>query len=628
MQFHVLGPFRAIIDGEETDLGPPQQKAVLATLILHANQVVPMDQIVEAVWAESPPRTAEHIVHTYVSALRKVLDGEDVIVTAPSGYRLPAAPDDIDAIRFEQLLDQARLLMPAQPGEAAVLLEQALGLWRGPAFADFLYAGFADAEGRRLEELRLVALEEQSEAALALGQHGDLVAGLESLVGEHPFRERMWAQLMLALYRCGRQADALRAFQRLRTNLGRELGIEPSPDVSRLEERILLQDPELAPISRERAAGNLPVLVSSFVGREADLVRLADLIPGQRLVTLTGPAGVGKTRLAIEAGYRLRERFPAGVWFVQLADSFDFEQVVHSTTTALEMREEPRRPLVDQLSEYIADLPMLLVLDNCEQVIESVAALASSVLRASGSLHILATSRETLRAQGEISFRVAPLGFPDPAERFELDRLRSHPAVDLFCQRAEASDPGFELDEGRARAVVRLCAELDGLPLALELAAARTGTLTVGDIVDRIGDRFSILTRGERTTMPHHQTLEAAIAWSYELLDPHERLLFERLGVLAGFSLEGAEQVCHGEELEGAAIADTLARLVDKSLVAVEDTGTGDRRYRLLETIRSFALAKLKESGQWDTLHRRHAEYFLRLADAFTEAAEPEPPTE
>ena len=357
------------------------------------------------------------------------------------------------------------------------------------------------------------------------------------------------------------------------------------------------------------------------VGRQAELADVSKLVETQRLVTVTGPAGVGKTRLALEICYRTREAFPGGIWLVELADARDFDHVLESTATAVDLREESGRDLAQQLADHLRHRHMLLVLDNCEHVIDEAAGLVARLLKTSRALHILTTSREPLRTEGESCVALTPLDFPDPNKEVEPDHLEAYPAIDLFCQRAKNADPGFNLGAGRGYAVARLCAELDGLPLALELAAARARTLAVDEMVERLEDRFALFSHGDRTAIPHHRTLEAAIAWSYELLDDKERTLFARLGVLAGFDLDAAEYVCSGGGLDVSEIPDTLARLVDKSLVRAEDSEQG-RRYRLLETIRAYALARLDETDESSSVRRRHAEFYLSLANAFAEAAE------
>ena len=372
---------------------------------------------------------------------------------------------------------------------------------------------------------------------------------------------------------------------------------------------------------------NLPAALTSFVGRERELAAIAGLLDNARLLTLTGPGGTGKSRLGLRAAQDMLSRFPDGVWLVELAPLIEPALVVQSVATMLGVREEPDRSLQDSLANYLREKRLLLVLDNCEHLIAACAHLAEVLLRAGPHLRILASSREPLGIGGESIFRVPPLAAPDADQALPLDRLAQLEALQLFAERARATQPSFQLTEGNAAALAQICQRLDGIPLAIELAAARVRVLTVEQIAARLDDRFRLLSGGSRTALPRHQTLQSLIDWSYDLLTDQERVLLRRLAVfVGGWTLEAAEAVCsdtdtlpiagtNANTLHSADVLDLLTRLIDKSLVLVEECNDG-LRYRRLETIRQYTLAKLAVSDEADALRQRHAAYYLALAKA------------
>ncbi|HEY6396954.1 MAG TPA: BTAD domain-containing putative transcriptional regulator, partial [Solirubrobacteraceae bacterium] len=554
----------------------------------------------------------------------------DVLVTRPPGYLLRVAGDALDIARFERLVVEGRGALPDDPAAAATVLRDALGLWRGPALADFVFEPFAHADVVRLEELRLAALEERVQADLALGRHAELIPELEALLAEHPLRERFAGQLMLALYRGDRQADASGVYHATRAVLVEQLGMEPGPALRELLGRVLDQDVSLGPVgavaradaprpgratAAERPAHNLPVELTSFVGRERELEEVCSLLGGTRLLTLTGTGGSGKTRLALRVARERLGDYPDGVWLAELAALADPSLVGKAVAAALGVREEPA-PVIETLQRTLRSARLLVVLDNCEHLIGDCAELAHGLLSACEGLRILATSREPLKIAGEVTWPVPSLALPDTPTLPSLDQLTGYSAIRLFAERAAASQPGFVLAADSAGAVARLCRRLDGVPLAIELAAARVRVLSPQEILQRLDDRFGLLTGGNRETPARQQTLRATVDWSHDLLDRSERELFRRLAVFAGgWSTEDAEQVCTNDQLPSGTVFDDLCQLVGKSLVVVEPAVGGSTRYRLLETLRDYAAKRLAAAGEQAAIRRRHFSYFLQLAE-------------
>ena len=621
--FRLLGSVEVVHDDAPIALGGPKQRALLALLLLNANRAVSTDQIADALWHERVPANAAKSLQMSIARLRRALEpladpgtGESVLRTVHGGYLLAAPAEELDAAVLEERVREGRRALDGDdPGGAAAVLRSALALWRGPPLADIAFEEFVQPEARRLEALRLTALELRIEADLRLGAHESVIAELHSLTADHPFHEGLAAQLMRALYRCGRQAEALGAFERTRDHLGRELGLAPGPALSTLQAQIFAQDPELEPDGSGASAGpaldvrsNLPHDADVLIGRERELGACAALLAQDdvRMLTLTGPAGTGKTRLALRLAHEVQDRFADGVFVTFAAAIERVELVVPAIARTLELRERPDEAIDAVVARYVAGRELLLVIDNLEQVPEAAAAL-SRLLQAAPSVKLLVTSRVTLRVAAEHEFGVAPLEVP--GSEWELEAALDAPSVRLFVRRAEAVDPDALDRERDLRLVGEICRRLDGLPLAIELAAARVRVLPVEALCDALDQRLSLLTTGRRDAPPRHQTLRAALDWSHQLLSAAERILFRRLAVFAGgFSLEAALHVCAPEELDGAAPVDILQALVESNLVRPVGTVAGVRRFMLLETMREYALERLAEAGENDAVRRQHAE--------------------
>jgi predicted ATPase/DNA-binding SARP family transcriptional activator len=610
LELWFLGPVQAVRADREVALGGPRQRAVLALLALDAGRVVPAGRLAEEVWRGRPPLGAAKTLRSYVSRLRSVLAPEVAVVSRGGGYVLSAGPGQVDVRRFERLVAEGRAVLSG--GEAAAAgnrFREALGLWRGPAFADVSEVEPLAREGARLEELRLVAVEGQLEADLTVGLHAEVAGELERLVAEYPLRERLWYLLMLALYRGGRQADALAAYRRARAMLAGELGLEPGSELRDLERAVLRQEvPPLAPHGNRH---NLPAQLTSFVGRGQELAMLGQLLGEMRLVTLTGAGGAGKTRLAVEFAAGVVGRFADGVWLADLAGLSDPGLVAAQVMEVLGVRQAGDVPVMEALRFRLRSAELLLVLDNCEHLLDACAQLAGGLLSGSPGLRVLATSREPLGIPGETACPVPPLALP--AEQADPAAIAGTPVVRLFLDRGSAARPGAGLAGAPVAVIGRICRELDGLPLAIELAAARTSTLSVEEVEAHLADKFAFLAYRRPVADPRHQGLQAAIEWSYELLPSAEQDVFGQLSVFAGgFGLEQVAQVCcDGDE---AAAFDLVDRLASKSL-AVAETVAGQTRYRLLETVRQYAAGRLAETRDAAAARRRHAQAFLALAE-------------
>ena len=600
----LLGPVEAVGDDGPIVLGGQRQRALLALLALHANTFVPRARIVDALWGERPPPSAANAIQVAVHGLRRVL-GAERIETRGGAYRLRLQPGELDLDRFRELARRE----PRGPADEAATLASALALWRGTPLADLGELPFAQDESARLEELRLGALERRLDADLACGRHDALVPELERLVREHPYRERLHGQLMLALYRCGRQADALEAYRRARGELVEALGVEPSTALQELERAILRQDAAVAAPERARRRP-LPVSPTPLVGRELDLAAVAATLrdPAVRLVTLTGAGGTGKTRLALAVAAELERELADGACFVGLAALTDPELVGATVARALDVAERPGEPLEHVLAEALRGRELLVVLDNCERV-AAAAPLVSALLAEAPGLLVLATSRTPLRLRGEHELPVPPLPVPRREDAGDAAALARNPSVALFAARARAVRPDFRLGAASAPAVAEICRSLDGLPLALELAAARCGVLAPQELLARLERRLDVLTGGPRDLPARQQTLRAAIDWSHDLLERPARELFAALAVFSGgCTLAAAEAVC-GADL------DAVSALVEQSLLRRDEAAPGEPRFRMLETIREYARERLDELPAAGELRRRHAEHFLALAE-------------
>ncbi|MFC5748005.1 BTAD domain-containing putative transcriptional regulator [Actinomadura rugatobispora] len=592
MRFGVLGPVEVCRDGRAVAVGGPRVRALLAMLLLDAGNVVGTERLIDGLYGEEPPAGAANALQSQVSRLRRGLGDADLVEGHPAGYRLAVRREDVDVHRFERLVAEAR-------GDAAVLRE-ALGLWRGPALAG-LAAPFAAAQAARLEESRAGAVEACAEAEIAAGDFAGPLRDLPELIAAHPLRERARGLLMRALHASGRQAEALEFYEETRRLLAAELGADPSGELAEIHLAILRGEGGGA-----RAATALPAQLTSFVGREAELRRVGKMLAEWRLVTLLGPGGAGKTRLALEAAGREEGE----VCFVDLSPVGDGAEVPKAVLGALGLREGAIRPggrHTEELERLVAALGgrrMLIVLDNCEHVIDAAARLAHRLLGALPALRVLATSREALGVTGEALRPLPPLELPPGGAA--AAEAATYPAVRLFADRAAAVRPGFAVTPGNAGAVAHICAALDGLPLAIELAAARLRSLPVEEVARRLDDRFRLLSRGDRSAAPRHQTLRAVVEWSWDLLDDAERTLARRLTVFAGgATLEAAERVCAMD----ADVDDLLAGLVEKSLLQTDGT-----RYRMLSTVHAFCAEWLAEAGEEERFGRAHTAYFLDFA--------------
>ncbi|HXV58661.1 MAG TPA: BTAD domain-containing putative transcriptional regulator, partial [Gaiellaceae bacterium] len=597
MEFLVLGPLQVVDDDHVLPVGTGRQTRLLAALLLAAGEVVSRDRLIDALWGESPPASAANALQVQVHSLRKLL-GQERIATEGPGYRLQVEAGELDAERFERLVTRGRCELGSGNAEAAAAaLHEALSLWRGPAFADVAYELFAQGEIARLEELRLVALEERLEADLALARHKELVPELESLVSAHPARERLYGLLMLALYREGRQTDALAVFRRARRTL-REVGLDPGPELKELQQAVLRQDEALRIETPEiRARRHLPAATTPLVGRRRELDELGALLraEGPRLVTLTGAGGIGKTRLALQIAHDLADAFEDGVFFVDLAPLREPELVPSAVADPLGVDEQPGRPLTLTLERHLRGKRLLLLLDNFE-IVDEAAPLLGALLQAAPELKLLVTSRVPLRLSGEHEWRVSPL--PLPA------------AVRLFAQRARAVAPGFRRPSEEAEEVSELCRRLDCLPLAIELAAARTRDYAPAELLRLFPRALELASDGARDLPGRHRRLRATIDWSYELLTPEERGLVARLAVFAGgCTAADAAAVCEASR-------SALASLVARSLLRERLGADAEPRYAMLETVREYALERLEESGEGELVRRRHAERYAALAEA------------
>ncbi|MFD1545497.1 BTAD domain-containing putative transcriptional regulator [Nonomuraea guangzhouensis] len=701
MSFGVLGPLAVWTDdGGRIEVTEPRMRALLADLLAHGGGPVSMDRLIDDLWGDRPSRNPVGTLQARVSQLRRVLGGPGSIVHTPAGYRLATVADPLptstepdafhsgpdpfrdrrrdadrfegrhalgrsgaggdagrfrsgaggdagrfrsgaggDAGRFRIAVDADRFLeltgrRSADPHERAAQLHEALTLWRGPAYADLADEEFLRPEIARLEEARLSALEEQAEVRLALGEDVDLA----DLVAQHPLRERLRAQHMTALYRGGRQGEALASYDDLRERLAGELGLDPTPELAALQEAILRQDPSL---TARPPHSNLPSPLTELIGRDADLAQVRDLLNTARLVTLTGPGGVGKTRLALETAHSLLDEspaFPDGVWLVELGGIAD---VAEAIADVLGVRDDDTAPLPPRLATALAAKRALLVIDNCEHLVEEAAALVSALLRAAPGLRVLTTSREPLCVTGERVHAVPPLTEPD-AIRLFTSRAdlkpnatpRPHPttapdsstafdpttgtvetttgpaatyATSRPSRRNEPDGPNDRDEVGEA--VATICRRLDGIPLALELAATRVRALGVREVAERLDDRFRLLSSGMRDAPSRQRTLRAVIDWSWDLLSGHERVVLRRLAVHAdGCTLEAAEAICAEP---GVDVVDVLARLVDRSLVVV----TTGPRYRLLESVAAYCAERLAEAGEHGQITARHAHFYTSLAE-------------
>ena len=613
---HVLGHVGVQRSGVAVRLGGAKQRLLLALLAAERGRVISSDRLCDALWGDDQPATATPTLQSHISRLRGAVAPDVRIDAVASGYCLVAGPDVVDIDRFTRVVDSIDPL--TAPKVVRDKLAEALAWWTGPAFGEFAGNEWLRAEAANLEELRLSATELWLDARLELGSDPGLVGELEQLVREQPLREHFWSQLMLALHRSGRQGEALRRAAAFRAVLRDELGLEPSTDVSELEARILADDPHLrnstahevrpAEVISRRGVTDLP---SRLVGRESDLENLRVVLHSERVITLVGPGGVGKTRLARRLASE-NDGFPEPAAFIDLAVLREPSDIAARVATALDVQQRQQRSIEETLIDVLREHNRLVVLDNCEHMIDGVAALARRLAAECPRLHLLMTSREPVAIPGEVVWVVAPLAITSEEESSDgtSDVARS-PAVELFIERATSARSGFVPTPEVLPVIAELCRRLDGLPLAIELAAVRLRSLSPAGIIERLDHRFDLLSTGARSGDRRHQSLQSMVEWSYMLLLPDEQRLFEELSVFSGtFNLAAVNAIC-GEL--GRDDERVLYALVDKSMVQVIDFE--EPRYQLLETLRDFALQQLPAARDASTLADRHRIWFLDLCE-------------
>jgi predicted ATPase/DNA-binding SARP family transcriptional activator len=602
-RFGVLGPLALERDGGPVTLPSGRQRTLLALLAFGGGVPLSRDRLIDELWGDRPPASAVSALHVHLSKLRALLGG--VLVLEASGYALKAGGFELDVWRFDALVAQAR----ASPERAVPLLGEALGLFRGEPLCDVDSDGSLAQWRRELEDKRLQALLLRLDAGLAAGAAGELVGELERLALAHPYEERVWGQLMLALYRAGRQAEALDAYQRARRLFAAELGLEPGLPLAELQQRILDRDPSLhpqvqPPAVRPRQGSSLPRPVTRLIGRERELASLAELMgdPDVRLVTVTGPGGVGKTRLLLELARSQEPDHADGAVFVRLERLTDPSLVAPEIALALARRDGTDGPSADTLATYLRDRDLLMVVDNFEHLLAA-ATLMGELLELAPRMRVIVSSRTALRIRGEHAFEVEPLGLPDDDSEAALSRSA---AVRLFLQCAQAANRQLQIDLATTQTVAHICRALDGLPLAIELAASRSHSLSTEQIAEQLARPLLIGGHSLRDLPDRQQTLPATIRWSYDLLSPPSRQVLRGAAAFrGGFTTAALEAVA------GRSVAPELDELREASLVRRQ----AGNRYELLELVRAFAFDELRTSEQATEAGLRHRRYFVSLVE-------------
>ena len=620
----VLGPLEVVRAGRPLPVSGSRLRRLLVRLAVDAPAAVAPSSLMAAVWPDERPAEEHNALQALVSRLRRALGETGAVQQVPGGYRLAVQPGEVDLNRFAELATQGRQRLEAgQPEPAADLLRQALGLWRGEPLFDADDADYAEPLVVRLVERQLEARADLLEARIRSGEHGQVIAELEELAATDLLRERFTGLLMTALVGTGRGPEALAAYERLRVHLADQLGVDPSPELQAQHLELLRGRPEPAG-DKGVHRGNLTYQLTSFIGRDGEQDRVSALLAEHRLTTIVGPGGAGKTRLATQVADRRVTQFRDGVWIIELAPVSEVAGIEPAILDALGPRStlllERTRELRtagesrDRLIDLLEGAEALVIMDNCEHLIGGVSRVVDRVLRRCPGVRVLATSREPLGIVGEALCLIPPLGLP-PVGSSASEAVR-YPAVQLLAERATAVNPAFRVDDPSVADVVEIVRRLDGLPLAIELAAARLRVLPVSEIARRLGDRFRLLSSGNRTAERRHQTLYAVVQWSWDLLSGPERVLAERLSVFpAGATVATATAVCADDDGAGPAAAqvpDLLDSLVDKSLLQVSDIRPV--RYRMLETIREFGAERLAERGELASRRAVHARYFAELA--------------
>jgi predicted ATPase/DNA-binding SARP family transcriptional activator len=619
VEYGILGPLQLLHAGEPVRVSAGRQRELLALLVAEAGRTVSRSRLVDALWGDDPPENPDNALQQQVHHVRRLLGpaGAGDLVTVPGGYRLDVPSASVDAHRFEQLAAEGRRALEAgDPAAAAATLSAAAALWRGPAL-DGVEAPWALEEARRLEELRVTAWEDRIDADLTLGRHAALVAELDQLVTAEPMRERARGQLMLALAGSGRQADALRVYDDGRRRLAEELGIDPTPKLQRIHADVLAQrvppgtdtvypSTVEAREERPRSASQLPTPAGSFVGRQHELAHLVELLTSERVITVLGPGGAGKSRLAIEVARAIAATAPdLTVHLVELAPVTEADALPAALAAGLGVAGSRDVPVDESLRSTLRTGRTLLLLDNCEHLLSAVSELTHDLVVSCPELTVLATSREPLGVSGEVVWPLSTLPVPPPEVRNRAD-AEAYAAFRLLTDRAAEVAPTFELTDAEVPDAVRIVRHLDGLPLAIELAAARVRVLSVAEIAARLHDRFGLLSGGRRSAPHRHRALWDTLEWSWSLLDEPDRRAWMAASVPVGpFPASLLEVLLDAVDAD-LDVLDALTRLTDRSLLSIHDRGS-PTRYRMLETLREFGARRLEETGQGPAVREAHA---------------------